>query len=143
MTELQPARAATTEAFLTEAGPRLASLCTACGECFKACPMVDYAGLRGNDPATTTAGLKLLANGETGPAETVAWVGACGKSGRCVSACPERDKGLDAMLLIRIARQRALNDTKQLKPKGDLMAFPRVKIFARLQLSDEELKAWL
>ena len=39
--------------------------------------------------------------------------------------------------------QRAINDTRQLQPKYDQMAFPRVKTFARLQLTDEELAKWL
>ena len=47
------------------------------------------------------------------------------------------------MLLIRIAKQRALNDTLQLPAKNDPTLFPRVKIFARLQLSDEELAKWM
>jgi ferredoxin len=143
MTKLQAQRAATTEAFLAEAGPRLAALCTACGACFRACPTVDYIGLRAADAKSVTGGLAQLARGETAPADTLAWVGACTKSGLCVAACPEQDKGLDAMLLVRISRQRAINETRQLKPKQDQALFPRVKIFARLQLSDEELEKWM
>jgi ferredoxin len=143
MTKLPPARADTTEAFLADAGPRLAELCTACGACFEACPMVDHLGLRGSDPQAVTTGLRLLATGEAGPSETVKWVAACAKSGRCVSACPERAAGLDAMLLVRVARQRAINDTHQVAIKPDPTYFPRIKIFARLQLSDEELGKWL
>lgn len=130
-------------AYLAEAGPRLAELCTACGACFTACPMAPYAGLDAPDAKVVTAGLRELANGRSGSAETLAWIGVCGKSGLCVSACPERDKGLDAMLLVRIARQRAINDTRQLKGKHDPTAFPRVKTFARLALTDDELKRWL
>ena len=143
MTRLQAQRAATTEAFLAEAGPRLAALCTACGVCFAACPTVDYIGLRTADAKAVTGGLARLAKGEAAPADTLAWVGACTRSGLCVSACPEQDKGLDAMLLVRIAKQRAVNETHQLKPKQDQALFPRVKIFARLQLSDEELRKWM
>lgn len=143
MTKLPIARAETTEAFLAKAGPELAALCTACGACFDACPMVDHIGLRGADPQSTTEGMRRLALGEAGPADAVAWVGACAKSGLCVSACPERSAGLDAMLLIRIAKQRALNVTRQLPAKYDPTLFPRVKIFARLQLSEEELAKWL
>lgn len=99
--------------------------------------------LAGADPAAVTDGLRRLARGEEGPAETVAWAGACARSGLCVSACPERECGLDAMLLVRIAKQRAINDTSQLEGKRDTYAFPRVKTFARLQLTDEELKKWL
>ena len=143
MTKLPPARAISTEAFLAEAGPRLAALCTACGACFKACPMVDHIGLRGRNAAAATDGLRRLARGETGSQETVAWVGACSKSGQCVAACPERSRGLDAMLLVRIARQRAINDTRQIPAKQDPGMFPRIKTFARLQLSDEELAKWM
>jgi ferredoxin len=95
------------------------------------------------DAAAVTDGLRRLARGEPGPAETVAWAGACARSGLCVAACPEREQGLDAMLLVRIAKQRAINDTSQLEGKRDTYAFPRVKTFARLQLTDEELKTWL
>jgi ferredoxin len=105
--------------------------------------MVDYVGLRGADPKSATHGLRQLARGEAGPVDTVAWVGVCTKSGVCVAACPQKDAGLDAMLLIRIAKQRALNDTRQLPTKNDPTLFPRVKIFARLQLSEEELAKWM
>lgn len=142
MTKLAPPSAPSVADFLAEAGPRLAALCTTCGACFDACPMADHIGLRGANARAVTAGLGELANGRPAPAETVAWVGACAKSGLCVSACPERSKGLDAMLLVRIAKQRALNDTKQLQAKNDPV-FPRVKAFARLQLTDEEQAQWL
>lgn len=143
MTKLQPARAETTEAFLTRSGPELAGMCTACGACFDACPMVDHIGLRAADARAVTDGLRRLAASEAAPADTVAWVGACTRSGLCVSACPEQHAGLDARLLVRIAKQRALNATGQLPAKQDPTLFPRVKIFARLQLSDEELAKWM
>jgi len=56
MTRLPPARAETTEAFLTQSGPELAALGTECGACFNACPMVDYVNLRGADPKIVTRG---------------------------------------------------------------------------------------
>src|SRR5262249_13638755 len=105
--------------------------------------MGGHIGLRETTPAIATDGLRRLARGGAGPAETVAWVGACSKSGQCVAACPERARGLDAMLLVRIARQRAINDTRQISAKQDPTLFPRVKTFARLQLSDEELAKWM
>ena len=85
MTELQAARADTTEEFLAKAGPELAALCTACGACFNVCPMVDHLGLRGADHEATTDGLRKLARGEAGPQDPVSWVGSCTKSGLCVS----------------------------------------------------------
>ena len=95
------------------------------------------------DPLSTTDGLRRLAKGETAIAETLSWVNACAKSGMCVTACPENSAGLNAMLLVRIARQSALNVTRQLPLKQDPTYFPRIKAFARLQLSDEELDLWL
>jgi Fe-S oxidoreductase len=143
MTKLPKPRADTTEAFLARSGEELAALCTACGACFDACPMVDLIGLREADSHMVTNGLRNLANGENAPDETVSWVGACTRSGLCVAACPQRGAGLDAMLLVRIAKQNAINATRQLQPKYDQTLFPRVKTFARLQLSDDELDAWL
>jgi ferredoxin len=143
MTKLPAASAETTQAFLTKAGPALAELCTACGACFEACPMVNHIGLSAAEAASVTDGLRHLARGEPGPPGTVAWVGACAKSGLCVDACPEKAAGLDAMLLVRVARQQAINTTRQLQAKQDPTLFPRVKIFARLQLTDEELARWL
>lgn len=105
--------------------------------------MVDTIGLGSADQAQVTDGLRMLARGEAAGEETVRWVGACAKSGLCIAACPESENGLNAMLLVRIARQHALNVTGQLKAKGDAAAFPRVKVFARLQLTDEEQKKWL
>ena len=143
MSKLRPARSDTSEAFLAQAGLALAALCTACGACFDACPMVDHIGLRDFDSRAATVELRQLAKGETGSPEAVAWVGACAKSGLCVTACPERSSGLDAMLLVRIAKQRALNDTHQLSVRHAPTYFPRIKTFARLQLTDEELAKWL
>jgi hypothetical protein len=105
--------------------------------------MVDHLGLRHADPKSATGGLRRLAMGEAASAETISWVGACTRSGLCVSACPEKSAGLDAMLLVRIAKQRAINETHQLPAKQDPTYFPRLKVYARLQLSDEELAKWL
>jgi Fe-S oxidoreductase len=141
--KLPNASATSSQDYLASAAGDLAALCTACGRCFDACPLVDTIGLRSADGKAVTNGLALLARGEAAPEATVAWVGACGKSGLCIAACPERDKGLNAMMLVRIARQQAIVTSKQLPAKHDPAAFPRVKTFARLQLTDEEQKKWL
>ena len=141
--KLPAASAETTETFLANAGPALAALCTACGACFNACPMAEHVGLREADPASVTDGLRRLARAQAASADTISWVNACAKSGLCVASCPEKSKGLDAMLLVRIAKQRALNETHQIPAKQDPTYFPRIKTYAQLQLSDEELSAWL
>jgi Fe-S oxidoreductase len=141
--KLPAASAETTATFLANAGPALAALCTACGACFNACPMAEHVGLRDADPASVTDGLRRLARDQAASADTISWVNACAKSGLCVASCPEKSKGLDAMLLVRIAKQRALNETHQIPAKQDPTYFPRLKTYAQLQLSDEELAAWL
>jgi Fe-S oxidoreductase len=109
-----------------QSGPKLAALCTECGACFNACPMVDYVNLGSADSKVVTSGLRRLARGEAAPERTAAWVGACTKSGQCVDACPEKAVGLDAMLLVRIAKQRAINETRQLPAKQDPSYIPRI-----------------
>ena len=87
MTRLPESTAPTTADFLAEAGPRLASLCTACGACFRACPIADHIGLAGADAGAVTLDLRRLARGEPATLpETLHWVGACAKSGLCIPA---------------------------------------------------------
>jgi ferredoxin len=105
--------------------------------------MVEFAVGRAPDARAVASGLRELAQGNAAPQQTIDWVSACAKSGLCVAACPERERGLDAMLLVRVARQQAINVTRQIAPKHDPVAFPRVKAFARLQLTDEEIEQWL
>jgi ferredoxin len=144
MTELPRPSAASSAEWLAQSGPRLSDLCTACGACLAACPIAAHVGVAGGDATAITGDLKRLARGEPALVEaSLKWVGACAKSGLCVAACPEHEKGLDAMLLVRIARQQAIVTTRQIAAKNDPTAFPKVKIFARLQLTDEELERWL
>ena len=70
MSKLQAQRAATTEAFLAEAGPRLAALCTACGACFAACPMPDHVGIREADARAVDRGLRATREGRGGVRRT-------------------------------------------------------------------------
>ena len=49
------------------------------------------------------------------------------------------------MLLVRIAKQHALNDTHQLSVKHDPTYFPRIKILRQIACSSniQELAKWL
>ena len=38
-------------------GEAIADACTRCGDCFRACPMVEPAGIGGADPVETTAAI--------------------------------------------------------------------------------------
>src|SRR3954453_22515177 len=68
-------------------GAAIADACTRCGDCFRACPMTEPAGLAAADPGTTTAAIVDLITGGAGNAEAVRWGQVCSGSGNCIPAC--------------------------------------------------------
>lgn len=130
---------------ITEEGAALAEACTACGACVRACPMTPYAkGVDQADPALVAAGMRAVLRGEDAvPAETVAWLSACTRSGQCTAACPER---LDVALMLRFATMRArgaVGEAPRYATKADPAWSSRVKAFARVTLTEEEQSRWL
>src|SRR4051794_30898430 len=75
--------------------------CTRCGECVKACPMIEPAGL---DPANAVAivegTLDLLAGGEGTP-DAERWAQVCTNSGKCIPACRH---GINPRFMVNMAR---------------------------------------
>jgi heterodisulfide reductase subunit D len=68
----------------------MAERCTSCGKCFEVCPIVDVAGLHGQEPATVVGQLKQLSQGAGAPGPDIArWASACNGSAQCLDACPE------------------------------------------------------
>ena len=123
---------------------RLAALCTACGECVRACPMTPYAaGVEAAAPGVVAAGMRDVLQDGPGTPEALAWIGACTKSGLCTAACPER---IDAALMLRLAGMRlrgALGEAPRIPVREDTQFSPRVKAFARLTMTEEEQAQWL
>jgi Fe-S oxidoreductase len=123
---------------------RLAALCTACGECVRACPMTPYAaGVDAAAPGVVAAGMRDVLRDGPGTPEALAWIGACTKSGLCTAACPER---IDAALMLRLAGMRArgaLGEAPRIPVREDTQFSPRVKAFARLTMTEEEQAQWL
>jgi ferredoxin len=122
----------------------LAGACTACGECYRACPMVARTpALDGAAPEAVMAGIRdILRDGE-GTAEAIAFAGACTRSAVCTPACPEK---LDAAFLMRLASLRVrgtLGDPPRVAGKHEPGWSARVKAFARLTMSEEEQTEWL
>lgn len=75
--------------------------CVACGDCFKACPITDDAGLKQADSKAVTSGvLELIAKG-TAPDAAERWANACVLSGDCIAACKY---GVNPRLLLSMAR---------------------------------------
>ena len=123
---------------------RLADTCTACGECYRACPMVPRtAALDGASPDLVMTGIRDILRDGAGTPQAIAFAGACTRSGVCTPACPEK---LDAAFLMRLASLRvrgALGDPPRVAVKHDPGWSARVKAFARLTMSEEEQARWL
>jgi ferredoxin len=125
-------------------GARLAARCTACGACVRICPMLSYAPAARDEAAERVAsGMRDVLLGGPGSPASLAWIGACTRSGTCSAACPE---GLDAAYMLRLAQWRAkgaLGEPPRVPPRDDPRLSSRVKAFARLGFTAEEQAQWL
>ena len=120
---------------------RILGACTQCGKCYEVCPMAQYASPKGEGKAVVPGVLAVL-RGERGSPEALGWIGVCTRSGVCVPACPEN---VDPRMMMRLARMTALGGRgrpPQIESRADPDYYNRVRAFAKLQLSDEELKEW-
>jgi ferredoxin len=131
-------------AHIRDNSARLAAACTACGECYRACPMVARTPALSNaTPEAVMAGIRDILLDGTGTPDAIAFAGACARSGECTPACPEK---LDAAFLMRLASLRVrgtLGDAPRVKTPHDPRWSARVKAFARLTMNDEERAEWL
>src|SRR5579863_2387201 len=82
-------------------GDAIAEACTRCGACFRACPMVEPAGLGEADAGAVTAAIVDLVTGGPGSSEAARWASVCSGSGNCIPACPE---GIDTRFMVQLAR---------------------------------------
>lgn len=131
-------------AHIRDNSARLADACTACGECYRACPMVPRTpALATAAPEAVMGSIRDILRDGAGTADAIAFAGACVRSGECTAACPEK---LDAAFLMRLASLRvrgALGDPPRVKAPHDPRWSARVKAFARLTMSEEERTEWL
>lgn len=130
--------------FLEKERARILSSCTACGKCFEVCPMTEYIEQKSEATAgEVTAGVLGLLRAGTTDAYSLGWIGVCVRSGDCVKACPEN---VNPKMMLRLAKMIAtggLGGEKLIKVKEDRDYFPRIRAFAQLQLSDQEIKEWM
>jgi L-lactate utilization protein LutB len=121
---------------------RILSACTRCGKCYEVCPMAQYSKAPAADAKAVVSGVLGVLSGELGSPEALGWIAVCTRSGVCVPACPEN---VDPRMMMRLARMTALGGRggpKQIQQKEDRDYFDRVRAFAKLQLTDDELKEW-
>src|SRR6201986_1684400 len=82
-------------------GADIADACTRGGDCFRACPMTEPAGLADADPSATAAGIVDLITGGASNAGAIAWGEACSGSGYCIPACKH---GINPRFMVQLAR---------------------------------------
>jgi heterodisulfide reductase subunit D len=133
-----------TAAYLDEfraRGEAIADACTRCGDCFRACPMVEPAGLGEADATETTAAIVDLITGGSGNEEALRWASVCSGSGNCIPAC---NYGINPRFMVQLARGFARAQTGD-KPLNTRWRQPfqgmsrGVRILSRLQMPPETL----
>ncbi len=122
-------------------GEAIADACTRCGDCFRACPMVEPAGIGSADPVETTAAIVDLITGGSGNDDAVRWASVCSGSGNCIPACTH---GVNPRFMVQLARgfARAQEDGAPLNTRWrqPFQTMSRgVRILSRLQMPPETL----
>jgi heterodisulfide reductase subunit D len=117
-------------------GAAIADACTRCGECFRACPMTEPAGIGAADASATTAAIVDLLDGGAGNEDAVRWASVCSGSGKCIPACPE---GINARFMVQLARGFARARQEGAPPatrwRAPFQGMSRgVRVLSRLQL---------
>jgi Fe-S oxidoreductase len=123
---------------------RVAEICTSCGACVQACPMLAYAqAASAVEPGAVAAGVLDVLRDGPGTLEALAWIAACTRSSACTPACPEPMDPAQMMRLAGMRARGALGEAARLPVKSDPGWSARVKAFARLTMTEEEQAKWL
>jgi heterodisulfide reductase subunit C len=132
------------KAFIRTETERILDGCTKCGKCFEACPMTRYSpALAGAEPRAVVTDILALLRGETGSAKALGWASVCVRSGSCVPACPD---DVNPKMMMRIARMTAsggLGGPRRIAVRDDRDYYDRIRAFAKLQLTEDEMKDWM
>ncbi|MFA7665821.1 MAG: (Fe-S)-binding protein [Burkholderiaceae bacterium] len=136
-------------AYIESERQRILDACTQCGRCLEVCHMRPYLPLEtSNETAIVGQVLAVLARAPVSPdtpetKDALTWAQGCTASGVCVAACPE---SVNPTMMLRIARMTAfggLGDPKLAHKPEDGDWFPRIRAFARTQLTESEQKEWM
>jgi heterodisulfide reductase subunit C len=132
------------KAFIRKETERILAACTRCGKCYEACPMTRYSpALTGAEPKAVVDDVLALLREEQSSPQAIGWASVCVRSGSCVPACPEN---VDPKMMVRIARMMAsggLGGEKHIPARHDRDYYDRIRAFAKLQLTEEEMKEWM
>jgi len=122
-------------------GSAIADACTRCGDCFRACPMVEPAGLAEADPGATIGAIVDLITGGEGNPEAIRWADVCSGSGTCIPACRH---GINPRFMVQLARGFARRNTGSgplpTRWRQGFQTMSRgVRVLSKLQLPPETL----
>jgi Fe-S oxidoreductase len=122
-------------------GAAIADACTRCGDCFRACPMAEPAGLADADPSATAGAIVDLITGGDGNQAAARWAEACSGSGYCIPACTH---GINPRFMVQLARgfarRNAGTDPLATRWHQPFQTMSRgVRVLSRLQLPPETL----
>ena len=122
-------------------GEAIAEACTRCGDCFRACPMTEPAGIGNADPGATAAAIVDLITGGEGNDAASRWTEACSGSGYCIPACKH---GINPRFMVQLARGFARRNagsaplpTRWRQPFQTMSR--GVRVLSRLQMPPETL----
>src|ERR1700716_915195 len=122
-------------------GAAIADACTRCGDCFRACPMVEPAGLAEADPGATTGAIVDLITGGEGNPGALRWADRGGGAGNCTPACQH---GISPRFMVQLARGFARRNTGSgplpTRWRQGFQTMSRgVRVLSRLQMPPETL----
>jgi heterodisulfide reductase subunit D len=115
--------------------------CTRCGDCVRACPMVEPAGLDPENAVDIAGGILDLLSGGEGRKDAERWAQVCTNSGKCIPAC---DYGINPRFMVNMARVAAKaklgDDAVRRGAQQYFMSMSRgTRVISRLLLPPETL----
>lgn len=122
--------------YLDDASRSLLDVCTACGACVTACPVVPTAGIA-DVPAEQVIGgvLDLLRTGAALDDASQTFASQCNGCGECIPACPE---GINPRRMIMLASAMAAKEVAETPHLFRRMA-RAIRIMAAMQLAPDDL----
>ncbi len=79
----------TMNAYLDAQRQEILDCCTACGDCYRVCPIIPLTPLAGGSPEKAVSDVLNVLRGQPPPAEAATWAEACTRCGMCIEPCPE------------------------------------------------------